>query len=98
MPAQIGQKSSAATMWIVERISVACTTERSSQRARQRAAFEIAQAAPQPDVAGRRVLRLQTADALQRRRDVEIGALQQQLPIEHRTVDLPRATVWDPTR
>ena len=53
-------------------------------------ALELGQPAPQPDVARRRVLGLQAAGALERGRDVEVGFRQQQLPGEHRSVQLPR--------
>ena len=59
--------------------------------ARELVALEARQARPQPDVHGRRVLRLQAADPLQRPGQRVAAALQQQLTREHGAVELALA-------
>jgi hypothetical protein len=58
------------------------------QRAGQRVAVELGHPRPQPDVHRRRVLRLQPADGVQRRRDRAARRLEQPLAREHRAVEL----------
>ena len=58
------------------------------ERLRQRRPPERAEARPQPDVAGRRVLVLDPADRLERGRDREVVALEEALPGEERAVQV----------
>ena len=69
-------------------MSVACTSVlRSSARVSARA--EVREPRPEPDVHGRRVLRLDPPDPLERRGQRHAPALQEQLAAEHRPVQLP---------
>ena len=49
---------------------------------------EAVEARPQPDVGVRRVLVLDTADSLERARDLQTGALEEELSCEQRSVQL----------
>jgi beta-lactam-binding protein with PASTA domain len=59
------------------------------ERAREVVALESGQARPEPDVRRGRVLRLDSAHALEGPWERELGALEQQLPREERAVQLP---------
>src|SRR5215472_14718369 len=59
-----------------------------SQRPRQRLALEPLEARPERDVRRRRVLRLDAAHPLDRPRQRQARALEQQLSRQHRTVEL----------
>jgi hypothetical protein len=61
------------------------------ERAGQRVALEALQTGPQADVHRRRVLRLESGDELQRARDRDARALEQQLAGEQRPVELAAA-------
>ena len=83
------QYSRAETAWIVVRCSVPWTTVlRSSARVSSLAA-EALEARPEADVGVRRVLVLDAADALERSRNRQSRALEEQLPREQRPVQLP---------
>src|SRR5918996_1388103 len=58
------------------------------QRLAQRLAAEVPQARPQTDVRGRRVLALQSGDALERTSEWERRPLQQELASEQCTIEL----------
>jgi hypothetical protein len=58
------------------------------ERPRQGVALEILEARPQADVTGRRVLHLEAADPLERARDRQAPALEQELPGEESAVQL----------
>src|SRR5712692_7584320 len=60
------------------------------ERVRKCGASEISQSRPQTDVAGRRVLRLQAADGLERARQRKWGSLEQQLAREQGPIELAR--------
>jgi hypothetical protein len=61
------------------------------ERARERISLEAGDARPQPDVHRRRVLRLECPHPLERLRQGELLALEQQLAGEQRPVQRPLA-------
>ena len=87
MPAAKSQKSPAETMWIVPRISVACTTVR---RSSARVSASRSKPASEDQSRSRRSARTGSGSGqpLERTRDRQLRALEQQLPREHGPVQL----------